>query len=430
MAVAVGIAWLGLRLQGIGSLSLWERVRVRVVGRQDDKPSADAQPSPHPLPLSQRERGDVGCPHPLPLSQRERGDLVAPPLGSLWPGILGGLMLALPGLIPSLMLDWGVDAATKAEAHQIYVLQRLAHHLFLGGIRPEFILRLGLLWAFWILLGWWTRQCRFSDDQRPRLAFLRALVAAAVFITVLGTVINISVLFNPTRVVDLLRYYWFRLTDVVLPLGVALEGVAVMAETFHFNYFNFNSRRPTAGGTSVEKLRRPLAAGYFQTIVNIVFLVFAILLTGYHLGSLLVIRFTPAPPRSHKIADFEAWREACRWVATPGNVPPNARFFTPRLSQTFGWYSGHSEVVAWKNVPQDAVDILEWWRRIQAIYMTGKPPPEPRWHGTLADLGVERLRRLGEQYGADYAIMERTDGPPLELDAVYRNRAYVIYRLR
>ena len=28
---------------------------------------------------------------------------------------------------------------------------------------------------------------------------------------------------------DLLRYYWFRLTDVALPLGVALEGMAMVA---------------------------------------------------------------------------------------------------------------------------------------------------------------------------------------------------------
>jgi DNA ligase (NAD+) len=50
-----------------GPLSLRERARVRAVGDMDID-------SPHPLPLSQRERGDVG----LPLSQRERGDI--PPL--------------------------------------------------------------------------------------------------------------------------------------------------------------------------------------------------------------------------------------------------------------------------------------------------------------------------------------------------------------
>ena len=129
------------------------------------------------------------------------------------------------------------------------------------------------------------------------------------------------------------------------------------------------------------------------------------------------------------MADFEAWRAACGWVANPANIPPGARFITPRLAQTFGWYSGHSEVVSWKNVPQDTVDIIEWWRRIHELYMTGEPPPKPRWHGSLAELGVERLKQLGTKYDADYVIMQRIE-EPLNLDVVYRNRAYVVYRLR
>ena len=32
---------------------------------------------------------------------------------------------------------------------------------------------------------------------------------------------------------DLLRYYWFRLTDVALPLGVALEGAAWIVWAWH-----------------------------------------------------------------------------------------------------------------------------------------------------------------------------------------------------
>ena len=48
---------------------------------------------------------------PGPSPKGERGDNL-PPLRSLWPGIVGGLLLALPGLLPSLTLDWGVDAQT------------------------------------------------------------------------------------------------------------------------------------------------------------------------------------------------------------------------------------------------------------------------------------------------------------------------------
>ena len=123
---------------------------------------------------------------------------VAPPLRSLWPGLLGGLLLALPGLIPSLTLDWGVDPQTTRAAHQIYVFERLPHHLVLAGMRPEFILRLGLLWVFWLLLGRWSRSTSASVCQRGRLSrdrqnvcrALRAFVTGAVVITLVGVAIQ------------------------------------------------------------------------------------------------------------------------------------------------------------------------------------------------------------------------------------------------
>jgi hypothetical protein len=66
---------------------------------------------------------------------------------------------------------------------------------------------------------------------------------------------------------------------------------------------------------------------------------------------------------------------------------------------------------------------------MQEIYITGNRSPEPRWHESLAELGAARLKELGEKYDADYLITQRTD-PLLDLDVVYANRAYIIYRLR
>ena len=47
---------------------------------------------------------------------------------------------------------------TVRQAHQIYVFERLPHHLVLSGIRPDFILRIGLLWAVWMLLPRFSRE--------------------------------------------------------------------------------------------------------------------------------------------------------------------------------------------------------------------------------------------------------------------------------
>ena len=107
----------------------------------------------------------------------------------------------------------------------------------------------------------------------------------------------------------------------------------------------------------------------------------------------------PRPPRSDRLPDYPAWRAACDWVAQPQNIPPDAVFLTPRMSQTFRWYAHRAEVATWKEIPQDAASIVEWWRRILDMHSTGNEWPEERWYHSLADLGPQRLRELGASTG-------------------------------
>src|SRR3989304_5580575 len=72
-----------------------------------------------------------------------RGD--RPGLHSMWPGLAGGFLLSLPGLLPALLLNAATDAATIREANQIYVFPRLPHHLNIFQMNPEFILRFVLI---------------------------------------------------------------------------------------------------------------------------------------------------------------------------------------------------------------------------------------------------------------------------------------------
>jgi hypothetical protein len=225
---------------------------------------------------------------------------------------------------------------------------------------------------------------------------------------------------------DLLRFYWFRLTDVMLPLGVALEGVGLIVGKLNVGCQRNgektnNSRGLTAPGGLARKLRGLLAPGYWA-------LVFAILVAAFHVGDRMLDRLHPAAPRSHRIANFADWHAACRWVADSGRILPEARFLVPRDAQTFKWYTGRREVVSWKDVPQDAKTLLEWWRRIQEVYATGLPAG-PRWYEPLAKVGAKRLKQLGAEYDADYIITERTDPLPT-LPVVYQNGTYVIYRIK
>ena len=68
---------------------------------------------------------------------------------TLLPAALGGLALALPGLIAAIALNWGVPKEMAREAARIYVFDRLPHHLVYHSLAPEYIARFQVLLAIW-----------------------------------------------------------------------------------------------------------------------------------------------------------------------------------------------------------------------------------------------------------------------------------------
>jgi hypothetical protein len=323
-----------------------------------------------------------------------------PPLKRMWPAVLGGFLLSLPGLIPALSLNWGTDAETVRLANQIYVYRRLYHHLDPAQIPVPFIVRFVLLSTVWLLLSAFSLQQSAFSVQHSAFRILRAFVAAAVAIALAGGAICWLSLYAEDLGATLLRFYWFRLADVAVPVGVALEGTAFALRML--------AVRPAVG-------KGALAA--------------AVAVAGLHLGvHLLRLPGETLPPAYHlsdQVADYRAWRRACDWVAHSGRIPPGALFITPGEAQTFKWYAGRGEVANWKEIPQDAAAILRWWQRMQDLYIAGPRQPMEQ---SPADLGAQRLQQAGEHYGADYVIT--TAQPRLDLKVVYENPSYVIYQLR
>ena len=325
-----------------------------------------------------------------------------PTLRSIWPAVLGGFLLSLPGLLPSLMMTWGIEREIVSRAHEIYVFERLAHHLVPGRFPSAVIDRFLLLAVLLLILEWITP----IDGARRRL---RMFVVGALLIAGVGAAINLVEYFSTTLAAALLRFYWFRLSDVAVPLAVALVGTRYVVDEL--------STQPRRGKW---------------------LLVVAVLVAVLHVGGYAVRRpFSTVPradrlhdyaARSHRHLDYTSWRSACLWVRESGEVPTDARFLTPKMSQTFKWYAGRSEVVTWKEIPQDARSIVQWWDDLHRIHAFGSPRRGYRWYNSLAELGTERIRLLGEMYQADYVLTVRW--PRLRLPVVYENRLYVIYKLR
>ena len=231
--------------------------------------------------------------------------------------------------------------------------------------------------------------------RNPGLRRLTLFVAAGVAIAAVGMAVSLLVWWNADLAAALLRYYWFRMSDALVPLGVALLATAVLYRW--------------------QRDRHPLFTLGLSA---------ALLVAGLHLGDTLWWRLNYLTPRADwplARVEIDDWREVCRWAAE--ETPPEALFLVPRQSQTFRWYAGRGEVVTRKDLPQDAPGIVEWWRRLTSVYRGGdtQAPDE-----SLADLGATRLRALGRQYGARYVVARPDDrlalprvGPITRTVAVY-----------
>ena len=96
---------------------------------------------------------------------------------------------------------------------------------------------------------------------------------------------------------------------------------------------------------------------------------------------------------------YLAWRDACRWIAD--NTPADAVFLTPRYQQTFKWFAERGEAANWKDVPQDAARLVDWWQRMQALY----PRTQAGMSRTLSD---GELQLLAQRYGFQYILLDRS----------------------
>jgi hypothetical protein len=303
------------------------------------------------------------------------------------------------------------------QAHVIYVYERLPHHLDPFQFPVDHVLAFLSLVVMWLALWPTTR-------GQPGVGRLRGFVNAAILVGLVGLAIRWLGMARPEAAAGLLRFYWFRLADVAVPLGVALVGVRwiVLARMPLARAVLVGLAVLHAADCLVMRLfsQTPLADRAIDGE--------AWQSAGRWLAGRAERPIFPRTPRADRLPDWRAWRAACEWVAHSGRIAPDARFLTPRQAQTFKWYAERGEVANWKEIPQDARSMVQWWQRIQDIYATGSTLPGARYSDWLLARTAESLRHLGAQYQADYLITVAT-GKRLPLPVEYKNRSYIIYRL-
>ena len=330
-----------------------------------------------------------------------------------WWAVLGAALLTLPGLWPALQLAADTTSAEVTLANEIYVFHRLSHHLVFhrifyshGGL---YALRFGVLLMGWGWLVWHLR-------RQPRICTLQKVVSAAVAIASVGIVIDQATLWDRVLAAAWLRFYWFRLSDVMVPLGIALG---------------------TGYWWRVERSQRPvLARGLL--IVLIVFsgvgLSVRALRRRVERRPAAVVQANPILRDQTELARdrYLDWVRVCQWIRV--NTRRDASFLTPLRQQTFKWYAHRSEVATRKDVPQNARSLVQWQQRMQDLR-----PLQLNGVDQLnsADQGeVQKLLAVCRSYGVTHVLIDRLDSEgSLPLTRVYprgpeQNRHFSVFRLR
>lgn len=321
--------------------------------------------------------------------------------GAFWVNaalVVGGMAMALVGVVPAIGLSANADEATRSAANEIYVVDRLSHHLLPRTFADGMIARHVLTALVWWLLS------QFLPPTAPRRRIM-TFTGVALAISVVGLGLTFLEAWAPATAYALLRFYWFRLADVMVPFALATT---------------------LAAGLEDESFCRrlvPVAPAWLRAAA---FAVVGVDLAVQSCHWPLPQRTELAARADSKVA-AAAWADVCDWVRE--HCPEDACFLTPLRATSFTWRTGRREVVSWKNSPQDAASLVEWRRRIVDCFSrTGSLAEMER---STAALGPDRVGEMAARYGADHVIVPLDTAIPVTVpgDRLYENGTYAVYRL-
>lgn len=301
-------------------------------------------------------------------------------------------ILALPGLIPVVrLLAEQVPPEVRYAATYLQVYFRLAHHL------DPMLFPMRSYVCYGIMLVLWLLSFRWSGRTNSRRLF-DLIVLWSVIFAATGIVIGLGP--RPPRLMwmfaermQLLKFYPFRLADVLLPVAWATTLVSVLERTLLNGEFR-----------GVRGWRASPAA-----LAMIAILVAALMRSS-----------SIAETNRYSGEDRADWLDVCGWI--DGNLPADALVQSPTNGWAFKWFARRAEYVAFKDCPQDAHGIVEWNRRLNFLQ---------KWfEDKYADekYSAEELRELRRLTGLTHLLTDRLG--PLELDPVYRNSTFQVYDLR
>jgi hypothetical protein len=253
-----------------------------------------------------------------------------------WAIAFGIFILAcLPGIWPALELLGDGDLRQAQIVARIQVFYRIQHHLDPMTFSRAGYTASGLMAIVWCLM-------RFRLEWGAAERWFAWFTGASIAIALIGVSLGygerpIQSLDQITLRYRLLKFYPFRLADIMLPAAVSI----------------------TVAGLAAQGLGDGLANlwGSASRARNRCWLLFSC----FFIYSLFAPAVDRNPSRMPE-AQLADWLDACRWIRE--NTPADALVWTPTNSWAFKWHAQRAEYVSRKDCPQDAQGIIEWNKRM------------------------------------------------------------------
>jgi len=322
-----------------------------------------------------------------------------------WREISIWVLCSLPGLLPSLLLLFSpTDAKTKFAGNFLQIYYRLKHHLDPMEFETWRYLSYGFM--FLVVLFCFKRLIKLPNEVSPKVRILFSVLCASLLIAFAGVLIGFR-LSEPGEMIGLkwriglLKFYPFRLFDLLTPLVGSIFFVAVITATK-------NSASPVRSDSRVlgDRLIEREWLLHFSWISLFVIS--------------LAIPFVDYNPSRMSPGNKESWLEVCQWIKL--NTPEDCVVITPKKSWAFKWYAQRAEYVTQKDCPQDAPGIIEWHGRLTQLRLWKR--------NSFADRVYDReeTARLARQTKASFLIADHLES--LEISPVFKNAYYQIYQLK
>ncbi len=346
-------------------------------------------------------------------------------------------VIGLFGVIPAGLGLNSPNQVGNLVASQIHVYKRLAHHqcpsLFAVERHVAGSISLGLLIAATVFAFWKLRKELRHRIRLDPVAWLLTVAWISVLFSVCGLAIDrFFSLPSPIFASQLLRFYWFRWSDIAVPLAWTLTFWKLTEASCGVRPKGDGDISPVGTKASLSGERTEFGrTNAFQWAAGILLIALTVRHTQMnferqHPAADDILLNAPMN-RSIDTDRFIDWLAVCDWARK--NSPSDSLWFTPEHQQTFKWYAGRAEVVCWKDVPQDNASVRKWYER----WVLCRQPRNAK--DERIEWTSEQIIELSKRYGFRWVLVDRATqiNALHNLELMYpiktQNKSFAIFRI-